>query len=211
MNIQMSKSLVSLALSLLSLSASSQGDNAVLFSTCGDTVLTRTSCYCKTKDTLWSYFTVLENINGSMRLLSVFPVQEPNKNSIPCADFNLVHPDTLAKYQLYNVGFTGNKPENFNIVSKVQQLKKTKNNKGEKVYVRLIRHEFQLDKETFFTTTLFDIVKKKKAAIKAPKIKKIFAYHPLNKYFFEIITENYLLDADTGKVQTIISHEKIGN
>ncbi len=119
-----------------------QGSNAVLFSLCGDTVLTRTSCYCKTPDTLTTYFTVLENKEGYLQLISVFEVSEPGKNSIPCADFILVSPDTISKYQLYNTGFTIQNLSNYRIVSNIVYSEKTKNEKGKKVYQRRIKHEF---------------------------------------------------------------------
>lgn len=191
--------------------AYSQGENAVLFSECGDTVLTRTSCYCKTKDTLWSTFTVLENIGGSYRLLSVFYVKEPGKISIPCADFKLVPRDTIEFYGFKNVGWKQKSLENYRIVSEIESIKKGVNNKGDKVYIRFIRHQFQLDKETFHTVTVFDVVKKKREKITIPKTKNIFGAPSLNKYHFEIIVNNQLFNAEDGSIRTIISHEKIGN
>lgn len=188
-----------------------QGSNAVLFSVCGDTILTRTSCYCKTPDTLTTYFTVLENKEGYLQLISVFEVREPGKNSIPCADFKLVSPDTISKYQLYNTGFAIQNLSNYKVVSNIIHSEKTKNDKGKKVYQRLIKHEFQLDNQTFFTSTVPDVVKKKNAPIKTPRTKTIFGYRPLNKYHFELIIEKQHLDPETRKLQTIISHEKIGN
>ena len=188
-----------------------QGNNAVLFSLCGDTVLTRTSCYCKTPDTLTTYFTVLENKEGYLQLISVFEVREPGKNSIPCADFKLVSPDTISKYQLYNTGFTIQNLSNYRIVSNIEHSEKTKNEKGKKVYQRLIKHDFQLDNQTFFTSTVPDVVKKKNAPIAPPRTKTIFGYVPINKYHFEIIVEQRYVDPISKKVQTIISHEKIGN
>jgi hypothetical protein len=188
-----------------------QGSNTVLFSICGDTVLTRTSCYCKTEDTLTTYFTVLENRGGNLILLSVFEIREPGKNSIPCADFKLVPPDTIAKYKLFNVGTSFANLDDYGIVSTLQSNKKTKNEKGEKVYARLIKHEFQLQNNTFFSMITPDLAEKKNEPIIQPRTQRIFGYQPLNKYHFEIIVEQNYLHPESKKTHTNITHLKIGN
>jgi hypothetical protein len=188
-----------------------QGENYVLFSKTGDTLITRTSCYCKTKDTLTTYFNVLDNISGNLRLISVFEIREPNKNSVPCADFNLVPKDTLSKYGLTIPGKLGIYPKRFKIKSKVLAVDTATTDKGEFIYYRQIRHKFKIGWKTFYTATVCNISKNKDDKIEKPKIHKVFGSTDLKKYHFIVIIVNANIDKQTGKVTTSITHTSIIN
>ncbi len=188
-----------------------QLDSYVLFSKTGDTLITRTSCYCKTKDTLTTYFNVLDNISGNLRLISVFEIREPNKKSIPCADFNLVPQDTLLKYGLTNPGYLGIYPKRFKIKSKVIAVDTATTDKGEFIYYRQIRHKFKIGWKTFYTSTIWNNSKGKNDKIEKPKIHKVFGSTELNKYHFIVIIVNTNIDKKTGKVTTSFTHTGIIN
>lgn len=188
-----------------------QGENYVLFSKTGDTLITRTSCYCKTKDTLTTYFNVLDNISGNLRLISVFEIREPNKNSVPCADFNLVPQDTLSKYGLTIPGKLGTYPKRFKIKSKVLAVDTATTDKGEFIYYRQIQHKFKIGWKTFYTTTVWNTSKNKDDKFEKPKIHKVFGSTNIKKYHFVVIIVNANIDKQTGKVTTNYAHTRIIN
>lgn len=191
-------------------SAFGQGDNYVLFSTTGDTLITRTSCYCQKKDTLTSYFVILQNNKSNLDLISVFTVDEPGKNSIPCADFNLVPKDTIAKYNLTTLGKLGSNPKRkLHIKSKVVGLEKADTNEQGYLFKRTIRHKFKIGWRTFHIETLHDLVIDKKEDIKQPRIKKVFGNLKINRYYLMIITEDESINVETKRKHTVNSHKKI--
>ena len=197
--------------SILPLLTFGQGDNYILLSKTGDTLITRTSCYCKTKDTLTTYFNILDNVSGNLRLISVFEIQEPGKNSIPCADFNLVPQDTLAKYGLKNLGRLGTMPQKFNIKSKVIKVDTATTDKGKFIYYRQIRHQFRIGWKTFYRSTVWDATGNKRDKIEKPKISKVYGSTDLKKYHFVVIIKNVDIDRKTGKDRTTFSHTRIIN
>ena len=197
--------------SVLPLLAFGQGDNYVLFSKTGDTLITRTSCYCKSKDTLTTYFNILDNVSGNLRPISVFEVREPGKNSIPCADFNLVPQDTLVKYGLKNLARLGTMPKRFKIKSKVLKVDTVMTDKGEFIYCRQIRHKFKIGWNTFYASTVWNTGSNKNDKIEKPKIPKVYGSGDLRKYHFVVIIVNANIDSQTGKVTTTIAHTRIIN
>lgn len=195
--------------SIISTSGIAQGDDYVLLSQTGDTLITRTSCYCKTKDTLTTYFNVLHNVSGKLELLSVFQVREPNKKSIPCADFKLVPQDTLSKYGLTNPGKLGTSPKRFKIKSKVLAVDTATTDKGKFVYYRKLQHTFKIGWKTFYTSTVWNASANKKAEIEKPKVHKVFGSTDLGKYYFIVIIVNAVINRQTGRETTSITHTRI--
>jgi hypothetical protein len=193
------------------ISVSAQGDHVILFSSTGDTLMTRTSCYCIVKDTFTTYFNILENTSGQLRLMSVFVINEPHKTSMPCADFSLVPEDTLWKYGLYHQGLLGNMPTTFKITSRITQKIASYSDQGEKIYYRQIRHRFQMGKNTFYRTYVWDVAKKKKEPPEKPKVQKVFGSTALKKYHFVVIIKDVHFDPLTGKKRTSITHTRILN
>ena len=187
-----------------------QGDNYVLFSKTGDTLLTRTSCTCKTEDTLTTSFNVLKNRNGTLQLVSVFQVREPGKNGIPCADFKLVSSDTITKYGLYYPGKLGTKPKRFKIKSKVLAIDSAAADKGKFIY-RQIRHTFKVGWNKFYTTTVWTVAKAKNDKIDKPKIHKVYGSKELKKYHFIAIIVSARIDGATGKLMTTYAHTSLIN
>jgi hypothetical protein len=187
-----------------------QGDNYVLFSGTGDTLITRTSCFCKKKDTLGSTFVVLKNEKSGLTLISVFVVEEPGKNSIPCADFALVSNDTLHKYQLYTPGKLGVYPrKKMRIKSHILFLEKAESNKEGFVYKRTIRYRFKVGLKTFHTEFLVDYTNDKHADIHPPRITKVFGNRSIDRYFLKIITESQYINPTNGKKHSINTHKNI--
>lgn len=187
-----------------------QGDNYVLFSTTGDTLITRTSCYGKKEDTLTSYFVILKNNQSNLELISVFTLDEPGKNSIPCANFNLVHKDTIAKYNLTILGKLGLYPKrNLHIKSKVVGLENADINNQGYLLKRTIRHKFKTGWRTFHTEILHDLVIDKKEDVSQPRIKNIFGNSEINRYYLMIITEDEFINTDTKRKHTVNNHKKI--
>ncbi len=187
-----------------------QGDNYVLFSTTGDTLITRTSCYCQKKDTLTSYFVILKNNNSNLDLLSVFTIDEPNKNSIPCADFKLVPKDTLEKYNINRLGELGTYPKRqLHIKSKVVKYENTDINEQGYIFKRTIRHKFKIGWRTFHIEILHDLVNDKNDEIKQPRIIKVFGNAELKKYYIMIITEDESINSETKRKHTVNSNKEI--
>lgn len=187
-----------------------QGDNYVLFSTTGDTLITRTSCYCKEKDTLTSYFVILRNVNNNLELISGFPVKEPNKNSIPCADFKLVPKDSLEKYNLKTLGKLGVYPKRkLHIKSKIVRIEVADSNSQGYIYKRTIRHKFKIGWKTFYVETLHDLTIEKKTEIKQPRIMAVFGNAELEKYYLMIITVDEYINTATKRKHTVNNHKKI--
>lgn len=187
-----------------------QGDGYVYFSSTGDTLITRNSCYGKKKDTLSSYFVVLKNVNSNLEVISVFVVEEPNKNSIPCADFKLVSKDTLAKYGLNVLGKQGTYPnKKLHIRSKVVKLENAGSNEQGYIYKRLIRHKFKIGWKTFHVEYLHDLAATKNAEIHPPRIKSIFGNREINKYYMIIITVDENINPETQRKHTVNCHKKI--
>ena len=190
--------------------AFAQGENYILFSATGDTLMTRTSCYCKKEDTLSSYFVVLKNNQSNLSLLSVFTVEEPHKNSIPCADFKLVSSDTLSKYRLIHLGKLGVLPKRkLHITSKIVKIEFADSNLQGYRFKRTIRHQFKIGRKTFHVEYLHDVVKDIREPIIQPRIKSVFGNRKLKRYYLMIITEDAYIHASTRKKHTTISHQKI--
>lgn len=202
---------ITFMLSITTLSVIGQGDNYVLFSKTGDTLITRTSCYCKSNDTLSTYFNVLYNSYGYLKLKSVFVVREPNKNSIPCADFNLVPKDTLAKYKLENPGRLGVKPKRFKIKTKIIETDTFTSAKGEFFYYRKVRLKYKIGCKTFYKATVWDLAKTKRQKTEKPRIKQVFGSRILKKYHFVSIQVSSNIDRKTGSIKTTHSHIRILN
>lgn len=202
--------LIPFSLLFLPIIGFSQGDNYVLFSKSGDTLITRTSCTCKTKDTLSTSFNVLKNMNGALQLVSVFQVRESGKNGIPCADFKLVSSDTIAKYGLYYPGKLGTMPKRFKIKSKVLAVDTATTN-GKFVYYREVRHTFKIGWKSFYSTTVWTTANKRKDKIDKPKIHKVFGSKELKKYHFVAIIVSARIDLHTGKLTTTYAHTRLMN
>lgn len=207
----MRRILIGLMLVVLPILAIGQGADYILFSKTGDTLITRTSCYCKMKDTLITYFNILDNVSSNLRLISVFEIREPNKNSIPCADFNLVSSDTLSKYGLTHQGRLGVSPKRFKIKSKVIAIDTATTDKGDFIYHQQIEHQFKIGWKTFYTSTVWNILKNKDDKIEKPKIHKVFGSMDLKKYHFIVIIANATIDKQIGKVTTSFTHTRIIN
>lgn len=187
-----------------------QGDRFVLFSRTGDTLITRTSCFCETKDTLTTYFNILDNQAGSLHLISVFTVKEPNKNSIPCADFKLVQRDTIFKYGFFHEGESGVIPKRFKIKSKIIQVDTATVDTG-KVFFRQISHKFKIKHKTFYSATVWDISNNKRDPISQPKVHKIYGSTKLKKYHFVVIIKNSEINQQTRRIGNTYTHTRIIN
>ena len=153
---------------------------------------------------------VLKNVESNLDLISVFTVDEPNKNSIPCADFKLVPKDTLTKYNLNTLGKLGVYPKKkLHIKSKIIQIEKADNNEEGYVFKRTIQHKFKIGWKTLHVEILNDLTFQEKDEIKQPRIKQIFGKREINKYYLIIIKVDESVNPETKKKHTIIDHKKI--
>ena len=159
----------------------------VLFSSTGDTVLTHTSCITGGIDTLVSTFIIQKKIGNQLEIIAMFDVYEPNKNSIPCADLQLIPKDTLRKYNLTRLGRIDLSPKKkVEVRSKVIGKEIIEYSYGKPVYKRTIRHSFKIKNKTFYQITSHDITSDKKGEIIMPKVSEVFINSTLQKYFVTI-------------------------